>query len=155
MKKKFIAVICFVMCWGFISNAQDIEKDSQNKEEKTDVNGMEKKIRDPFASLIYEEIKKDDSFSEIIQETEPEIIEPEKIDVQGIIYSENKKQIVVNGKVYREGDKVEDSSVEVIKIFQDRVNLLSNGIYYSVRVKRDDKINLIADFKENIDYNIK
>lgn len=127
--RKYILFILFLMLaidLRFVALAEEITIEGviarPVMEYKSD------KLRDPFKEYIKKEEPKE------IPKENMDLIKPEldlsKFKVQGIIWGVSMPQAIINDKVLKTGDLIEDA--EILKIEKNGITLSFNGVIFSL-----------------------
>ncbi len=90
-----------------------------------------REYRDPFTPVIHK--KKEVPKSEGVKPHKRGRKQKETLNVhiEGIIWSEDMRQVIINGEVYNEGDNLRSNKdAKIIKIGKDRVDIYYRGELY-------------------------
>jgi type II secretory pathway component PulC len=93
--------------------------------------------RDPFTSVIVENKPKPEE-TEIVEE--PEEKKPDKLNIrlEGVIWSKNLRQAIINGNVYNEGDILDYYGAKLLKVREDKISVFYNGVAHEIEIFKSE-----------------
>lgn len=95
----------------------------------------EVRYRDPFIPLVgMDRGEEESTIDSSAKDLRP--LEPLDIDVQGIVFGKDMRQVIIDGEVYREGDSLRGKDAKVLKINKDGVSVFYSGIVQEETVSR-------------------
>ena len=97
----------------------------------------ESRYKDPFEPLLPQEVKEEEKRQEEIiskiEETFPDMI------VQGILWGGNFPQVIIDGEVYKVGDKLKNLNAQVFRIEKGAVFISYGEKIYKIKIgKKED-----------------
>ncbi len=96
---------------------------------------QEEDFRDPLTSLL----PQDESVIEEGEIAVEEKREPLEITLQGVIWNTKMPQVIIDGKVYIEGDTIQGIDGKILKINDGIVSIFYDGAVYEERIKSVEK----------------
>ena len=89
--------------------------------------------RDPFASLLLEPLL----FEEEVEtaEEEKEEVGPPLVTIEGILWGTVKPLAIIDGEVYKAGDKIKDIDAKIFKIEKKAVFIYYGNKIHKVEIK--------------------
>ncbi len=99
------------------------------------------KYKDPFESLLPQEVKEEEaeeeSHEEIISEIEVSL--PPMV-IQGILWGGDSGQVIIDGEVYRVGDRLKNIDAQVFRIEKDVVFIAYEEKIYRVKIGKKGEL---------------
>ena len=108
----------------------------------------ESQNKDPFESLLPQVVEEEEGVTEEIIEEIEELF-PDMV-IQGILWGGDLGQAIIDGEVYRVGDKLKDIDAQIFKIEKNAVFIFYGKKVYRMRTekKRGNKIKTKIKKKE-------
>ena len=92
-------------------------------------------IRDPFEPLLPKE-KKQEEKVEYGESKEIEILPP-NIVIEGVLWGTSKPMAIVDGSVYKIGERIKDTEDKILKIEKSSVFVLHGGKVYKMKIVKE------------------
>lgn len=70
---------------------------------------------------------------EVVNSPQDVVTTPKEVSLKGILYSEDNPSAIIDGKIVKEGDRIND--INVIKIHKDRVEFEKDGVKWTQRAR--------------------
>jgi len=93
-----------------------------------------KKYRNPF-SVPFKKVPKEIPSSKPVL-TPPVSSEPLNVTVEGVIWSRKLRQAIIDGKVYHEGEKIKGMDAKIVRIDNNKVSIVYNGVLYEESIRK-------------------
>lgn len=95
----------------------------------------ESRYKDPFESLLPQEMKEEEKKQEeIIRGIEEDFPD---MNVQGILWNGNFPQAIIDGEVYKVGDKLKNLSAQVFRIEKGAVFISYGEKIYKIKIGKE------------------
>jgi len=96
------------------------------------------RYKDPFESLLPEKVKEEEKIQEeIIGGTEEPL---PSMAVQGILWGSDLPQVIIDGEVYKVGDRLKDIDAQVFKIEKGVVFISYGEKIYRMEIGKKEEI---------------
>ncbi len=98
---------------------------------------QEEKVVNPFKPRIPTVVKTSSQIDETQSVESPEFLE--KLNLQGIIWGTDTPCAIIDGNVYRVGDKLKLIDAKIVSIDKAEVELMYLGVVYKLKIKNSFK----------------
>ena len=96
------------------------------------------KYKDPFEPLLPQEIKEEEERQEeIISEIEESL---PSMAIQGILWGSDSPQVIIDGEVYKTGDRLKNIDAQVFKIEKSIVFISYGEKIYRMKIRKKEEI---------------
>ncbi|HIE36507.1 MAG TPA: hypothetical protein EYP89_04650 [Candidatus Omnitrophica bacterium] len=102
-----------------------------------------KDFRDPFSPLLPQDAEEEEMIGRIEgegrKETEEIYYPPPEVNVEGVLWGTDNPLTIIDGEVYKVGDKIKNTEVKVFKIEKNSVYIGYKGRLHRLTTKKKEE----------------
>lgn len=95
------------------------------------------KYKDPFEPLLPQEVVEEERQEGVISEIDDPL---PSVVVQGILWGVDSPQVIIDGEVYRAGDRLKDIDAQVFKIERGTVLISYGEKIYKIKIGKKEEL---------------
>jgi hypothetical protein len=98
-----------------------------------------KEFRDPFFSLLPQKVEKKEITKREEIKMEESYYFPPEVNIEGVLWGTDTPLTIIDGDVYKVGDKIKDIEAKIFKIEKNNVFIIYKGRLYRLTTKKKEE----------------